>query len=234
MPAYTSPDNIQYPVSTDQVAPLETVFANMAQSTQNAFDGFRIDWNDFEANRAIQTFRWADATARAAQTGMQAGDRGYQIDTGVDYSYNGTTWRMWSSPPIARTGTILNNVTVGAGGTLVSYVQYVNGMVHEFGKFTAGTGSSVTGAIELSTAVTMDTSLYQGHRIYVGGCVVEDVGSASNVGTVATVSTSRVGLYVDNASAAYGTQTAVSGSVPMTWSTVNGDTVSWDFRYLAA
>lgn len=92
MPAYTSPDNIQYPVSTDQVAPLETVFANMAQSTQNAFDGFRIDWNDFEATRQIQTFRWADAAARAAQTGMVAGDRGYQIDTGLDYIYTGSAW----------------------------------------------------------------------------------------------------------------------------------------------
>jgi hypothetical protein len=92
MPAYTSPDNIQYPVSTDQVAPLETVFANMAQSTQNAFDGFRIDWNDFEANRAIQTFRWADSTERASQAGMVAGDRGYQIDTATFYTYIGGTW----------------------------------------------------------------------------------------------------------------------------------------------
>lgn len=36
MPANTSPDNIIYPVSTDPISPLETVFANMAQSTQDA------------------------------------------------------------------------------------------------------------------------------------------------------------------------------------------------------
>src|SRR5690606_24183368 len=80
MPAYTSPDNIQYPVSTDQVAPLETVFANMAQSTQNAFDGFRSD-------RAIQTFQWADATARQAASGMSAGDQGFQQNNQSQWVY---------------------------------------------------------------------------------------------------------------------------------------------------
>jgi hypothetical protein len=36
MSANTTPDNITYPVSTDQVAPLETVFATMAASIQAA------------------------------------------------------------------------------------------------------------------------------------------------------------------------------------------------------
>lgn len=187
-----------------------------------------------EESRAIQAFRWADATARAAQTGMVAGDTGYQIDNTITYRYNGAAWVAWSSAPIARTGTVLNNVTVGAGGTLEAYMHYVNGVVHEFGKFTLGSGSAVSGAIELSTAVTMPTAIYQGHRIHVGGIVVEDVGSASYVGTAAAISTSRIGFFVDNASATYGTQSQVTGSVPMSWSTTNGDTISWDFSYLPA
>jgi hypothetical protein len=92
MPANTSPDNIVYPVSTDPVAPLETVFANMANSVQDAFDGFRGDWNNFEVGHAIKTYRWADATERTSQTGMQAGDVGYQEDTGVQYQYSGSAW----------------------------------------------------------------------------------------------------------------------------------------------
>lgn len=92
MPAYTSPDNIEYPTSGDPVAPLETVFANMAGSTQDAFDGFRTDWEDFEDTRALRTYRWANATERGAQTGMQAGDIGYQADNGITYFYNGTAW----------------------------------------------------------------------------------------------------------------------------------------------
>jgi len=38
MPANTSPDNIVYPVSTDPVAPLESVFASMATSVQTALN----------------------------------------------------------------------------------------------------------------------------------------------------------------------------------------------------
>lgn len=37
-------------------------------------------------------FVWANATERAAATGMVAGDRGYQVDTGVEYWYSGSAW----------------------------------------------------------------------------------------------------------------------------------------------
>lgn len=95
MPAYTSPDNIQYPVSTDPVAPLETVFANQAQSTQNAITSLRTDWNNFGADHAIHGYRWTNAAARAAQTGMVAGDTGYQIDTTASYQYTGSAWTAY-------------------------------------------------------------------------------------------------------------------------------------------
>lgn len=90
MPAYTSPDNIQYPTSGDQIAPLETVFANLAQSTQNALTAV----ND---QLQIHTFRWANAGERTAQTGMVAGDVGYQIDKSTNYIYTGSTWRIDNS-----------------------------------------------------------------------------------------------------------------------------------------
>lgn len=35
---------------------------------------------------------WANAAARAAQTGMIAGDTGYQTDTAVTYYYDGSSW----------------------------------------------------------------------------------------------------------------------------------------------
>jgi hypothetical protein len=41
MSANTSPDNIVYPTTGDSVAPLETVFANMATSVQNAFTAYK-------------------------------------------------------------------------------------------------------------------------------------------------------------------------------------------------
>ena len=76
--------------------------------------------------RQIQTFRWADSTERAAQTGMQAGDIGYQIDTTVLYRYNGSAWRGWSSEWITFTPTY-TGFTVGAGG--FTKYRYINGQV---------------------------------------------------------------------------------------------------------
>lgn len=37
-------------------------------------------------------YRWADAAARAAQTGMVAGDVGYQTDTGIEYLRTASAW----------------------------------------------------------------------------------------------------------------------------------------------
>jgi len=42
--------------------------------------------------RQIKTYKWADNAARTAQTGMAAGDEGYQTDTDTAYRYDGTAW----------------------------------------------------------------------------------------------------------------------------------------------
>src|SRR5690606_4537248 len=49
-------------------------------------------WSSLGESPTIKYFRWADATERAAQTGMVEGDRGYQEDTGFDYYYDGSNW----------------------------------------------------------------------------------------------------------------------------------------------
>ena len=42
--------------------------------------------------RQIKTYKWADNAARTAQTGMTAGDEGYQTDTDTYYTYDGAAW----------------------------------------------------------------------------------------------------------------------------------------------
>jgi hypothetical protein len=86
MAANTTPDGIVYPTSGDQVSPLETVFANMANSVQTAIN-----------KRQGYYYRWADNAARLAQTGMRSGDKGFQVDTGYEFRYNGTKWELWSA-----------------------------------------------------------------------------------------------------------------------------------------
>lgn len=43
MPDFTSPDGIVYPLPADPIAPLNTVFQDLAESTQAAFDDIRTE-----------------------------------------------------------------------------------------------------------------------------------------------------------------------------------------------
>lgn len=79
--ATTTPDSIYYPLGTDAVAPLNTVFATQATSVQAALNA-----------RQRKSYRWTNTAARTAQVGMVAGDTGYQIDTKAEYLYDGTGW----------------------------------------------------------------------------------------------------------------------------------------------
>lgn len=60
------------------------------------------DIDDQMATRQIQSYRWANAAAKTAQTGMAAGDLGYQIDTGIHYRYT-TAWvPAWAGAIVCR------------------------------------------------------------------------------------------------------------------------------------
>lgn len=90
MSANTSPDNITYPVSTDAVAPLETVFATMASSIQTAL-----------TNRNTNEFLiYATLSALNAVPGTVIGQHAYVNADGTasnngDYYWNGTSW-VWN------------------------------------------------------------------------------------------------------------------------------------------
>jgi hypothetical protein len=92
-------------------------------------------------NRQIQTFRWANAAARAAQTGMVAGDMGYQVDTGIQYQYTGSAWLAtpedtgWIAP------TLGTGWSISAGNT-IGYRRRA-GVVYMRGRATS-TGATIT------------------------------------------------------------------------------------------
>lgn len=120
MPANTSPDNIIYPVSTDAVSPLETVFANMAQSVQDALTGNRTPYANVgalpgsaitgQAALVLTTpgawWQWdgaawqmrgvaqfTDGTARdSALTSPQTGWRSRIATESFDRQYSGSDW----------------------------------------------------------------------------------------------------------------------------------------------
>jgi hypothetical protein len=166
MPANTSPDNIVYPVSTDPVAPLETVFANMANSVQDALDGFRTDFDDFTAERAIQTFRWANTAARTAQAGMVAGDVGYQEDTKVNYIYSGSAWVATTDQAVTLTPGASCTLNAGTKAVKNEYAGrvVVNLNITKSSNYTSGdaiatfpAGSRPSGTVLLAGALTNAT-----------------------------------------------------------------------------
>lgn len=81
MATTTTPDNIYVLESSDPDEPLAWQPA-MATSVQNALN-----------SRALQTFRWANATERNAQVGMREGDMGLQEDSGRLYTYTSSAWQ---------------------------------------------------------------------------------------------------------------------------------------------
>lgn len=78
--------------NTSTAAALEAESATQATSVDTAL-------TTFSNSRAIRTYKWADAAARAVQTGMTEGDIGDQADTDVTYRYNGTSWVLIGVTP---------------------------------------------------------------------------------------------------------------------------------------
>jgi hypothetical protein len=79
--------------------------------------------------RQIQTFAWANAAARGAQTGMQEGDQGYQADTDSRWTYNGSTWLPASGAlPFFEANVTGTNNTTGTEATVTSYGTPVTGV----------------------------------------------------------------------------------------------------------
>lgn len=113
----TSPDNIFYADNSTAMS-AAAISAAEATSIQNALDAKVND------TRQIQTFVWADTAARNAQTGMIAGDFGYQTDTGITYRYNGSAWvAFYPGGTVQIIPTAATNGSVSATGVVTSTAQ---------------------------------------------------------------------------------------------------------------
>lgn len=63
-------------------------------------------------------YKWADAAARAAETGMTEGDIGDQADTNQRWRYSGTAWTLISAGLNLILPTTVTNGTLVGGGTV--------------------------------------------------------------------------------------------------------------------
>jgi len=182
---------------------------------------------DVVSLRAQYTYRWADSAERAAESGMRANDRGYQIDAGVTYRYSGTTWQPWDSDVLVHSSPFGSGVTVGNGTVNASY-RHSGYMVECWGGFVLGSTSAVTGAIRLNAPVTLNSRYLSVFTVLSGDVTVNDTGTATYAGSpVVQSSTTLIDLMVDGAGGTYRTPTNMSSSVPMTF--VTNDRIAWHF-----
>jgi len=103
-----------------------------------------VNWKD-----GAGRFIWADATARAAATGMASDDRGYQLDTKVTYRYSGSAWVAWDAPDWVAL-TLLNSWVTFGGAFATPSVSLHNGVVELKGGVKSGTVTAGTVIANLS------------------------------------------------------------------------------------
>lgn len=100
---------------------------------------------DLEDSRALQTFRWADTSERNAQTGMQAGDVGYQLDNDSYYWYSGSAWVSFGLEDTGwATPTLQNGWSSIGSGYVAARYRRLNGIVYVQGTISGGTTTDGT------------------------------------------------------------------------------------------
>jgi hypothetical protein len=215
----TSPDNIFYADGTTP-ASLATITAAMATSVQDALDF-----------REAHSFSWTDQTSRNAQTGMVAGDIGYQIDNATYYRYSGSAWAIWAKAETAYSPTFVNFTASSASFTY----SISGGRVFVTGKATCST-TLPTGSISLTTpsdyAISM-TNFANSPASVVGIGGVDDASTSTDYPlSVRTVSGTSVAVVATNAASTYATLVATSSAIPLTWA--SGDIMFLSFSYPVA
>jgi hypothetical protein len=128
--------------------------------------------------------------------------------------------------------TFPGGVTVG-NGTKTAYYARVNNFVHFYGKFTLGSTSAITGAIQLGLPINMDSFMIATGQPF-GLVYYQDASAgtlvpadAISVGVANTVYTS-----LWNTAGTFASRVNVSAGNPFTWAV--SDTFFWNLYYKAA
>lgn len=144
---------------------------------------------------------------------------GSAIDTTLFNSGATTAWVTFTPT--------LTNITLG-NGTLTARYKQIGKTVLGQVRLTFGTTTSITGApTRVNLPVTAATANDFSFPMY-----ILDSGTADYVGRAQLFNTAYLELYVNNVAGTYGAISAISATVPMTWTT--NDKFSINFAYEAA
>lgn len=171
---------------------------------------------------------WANASARAAATGMATDARGYQVDTRAEYRYTGSAWQAWESNWIVWT-TSPSNFAVGTGGSaaVVQRYKWIAGRVYFEYEFTLGSsGASVGTNPEVNLPFAIKTFNGVSYPTGDGGAVF-DASSGANAAYSRHLVVSATAVRVYFTTIASPTFTSITASAPMTWAA--GDKLAGGF-----
>ena len=121
MPAFTTPDNIQYPISTDPVVPLAGVFEALAQTTQNAISNIGAPrLLETDAKGGNYTLTIEDDSKVVLMSASSSATLTVPTNASVPFDI-GTVINVYntSSNPVTITGA--SGVTVRNSGSLEQY-----------------------------------------------------------------------------------------------------------------
>lgn len=189
---------------------------------------------DAEADAiAARPYIWADAAARAAQTGMTVGQFGYQTDTGVQYRATGATTAVaWESDWITYTPT-LTNVAVGTGGSALNAAayRYVGGVVEVEIRLILGSSGQSVGSTPTITLPVTSRALTHTNMVLEGFGSIHDT-SASDLRVAFMQATSTTVARFAFLLPSGINFTVPTATVPWTWAA--GDSFQLRFSYVPA
>lgn len=131
--------------------------------------------DDLGITQGMAEYFWTDFTERNAQTGMKAGDIGFQADNQISYRYNGSAWRIWEVPKTTYTPSIGGGLTLNNGSTS-GWWGATGGRAWIDVTITAGSGTTLTADWNISLPSARDTSIHP-NGSPIGDGIMRDVSS---------------------------------------------------------
>lgn len=122
-----------------------------------------------------------------------------------------------------------SDITLG-DGTVTSYYCQVNKLVHYWGRLTFGSTTSITASgCQISIPVNQATAM-PAQQFPMGSTVYSDASAATRyAGRAGYVNAGLFRLFTLATGVSYTTKTAISSTIPFTWTT--SDTISWNITY---
>ena len=122
-----------------------------------------------------------------------------------------------------------SDITLG-NGTVTSYYCRVNKLVHYWGRLTFGSTTSITATgPQISLPVNQATAM-PAQQFPMGSTVYLDASAGARyIGQAAYNNAGSFRLWTLATGVSYTTQSAISSTIPMTWTT--SDTISWNIEY---